>query len=63
MQRAEVHGFRNPDVYVTVVLEGCVWLCSRGGFSHEAYETEFLGPLRDLGPFHGPKQGHSNVNT
>lgn len=26
MQRAEVHGFRNPDDYVTVVLEGCVAL-------------------------------------
>ena len=26
MQRPEVYGFRNPDDYVTVVLEGCVAL-------------------------------------
>lgn len=26
MQHAEVYGFRNPDVYITVILEGCLAL-------------------------------------
>lgn len=26
MQPAEVYGFRNPDVYITFILEGCLVL-------------------------------------